>query len=206
MEAFTTIALMLGIAWGCGINLYATVFLLGVLGASESVTLPPDLQILSHPLILGVSGFLFVIEFFADKVPGLDSIWDAIHTFIRIPAGAVLSAGAVSSIDPAIMFAAGLAGGSISAGTHLTKAGSRLLLNSSPEPFTNWAASFAGDFAVFAIVWMALYHPIALFILFFFFLALVLLTLPLIFKGLKMFFKLIGKLLPLQNKKPTSTV
>ncbi|NMC64487.1 MAG: DUF4126 domain-containing protein [SAR324 cluster bacterium] len=197
MESFGTMALLLGIAWGSGINLYATVFLVGILDATESVSLPPDLQVLSHPFVLGASGFLFVMEFFADKVPGLDSIWDAIHTFIRIPAGTLLSIGAANSVNPAIMFAAGLAGGGITAGTHFTKAGSRLLINSSPEPFSNWIASLGSDILVFTIVWMAFYHPIILFLLFFLFLLLLVLTLPLIFmlfSSIKTLFLLPAKL------------
>ncbi len=153
------LALSMGAAWASGINLYAAVFMLGFLGGNGYITLPADLQVLTDPLVLFAAGFMYCVEFFADKTPGVDTGWDAIHTFIRIPAGAVLAAGAVGDIGPAAQFAAMLIGGSLAAATHATKAGSRVLINTSPEPFTNWTASLAEDAAVVGGLWTALHYP-----------------------------------------------
>lgn len=169
MDIPTTIALTMGIGWASGINLYAAVFMLGFLGATGNIVLPPNLEILTQPVVLFAAGAMYCIEFFADKVPGIDSVWDALHTFIRIPAGALLAAGAVGPVDPAWHVAAGLVGGTLAAGAHATKAGARVLINTSPEPFTNWAASIGEDVAVVAGLWTALHHPwlfLALLILF----------------------------------------
>lgn len=154
-----TLALALGVGWASGVNLYAAVFMLGVLGATGNIVLPETLQVLTHPAVLTVAGVMFLAEFFADKIPGVDSAWDAIHTFIRIPAGAVLAAGAIGPVDPAIQLAAGLVGGSLAATSHATKTGARLLINTSPEPVSNWTASIAEDAAVIGGLWMALNYP-----------------------------------------------
>ena len=142
-ETIKAIALMLGAAWAAGINLYAAVLVLGLLGNAGYAELPPALQVLQDPLVIGVAGIMYFIEFFADKTPGVDSGWDAIHTFIRIPAGAVLAAGAAQAfeVNQALELAAALVGGGVAATSHFTKAGSRLMINTSPEPVTNWAAS-----------------------------------------------------------------
>lgn len=158
-DIVNAIALSMGAAWASGINLYAAVFMLGFLGGNGYIDLPPDLQVLSDPLVLFAAGFMYCVEFFADKTPGVDTGWDAIHSFIRIPAGAVLAAGAVGDIGPAAQFAALLIGGSLAAATHATKAGSRVLINTSPEPFTNWTASLAEDAAVIGGLWTALHYP-----------------------------------------------
>lgn len=155
----STIALSMGVAWASGINLYATIFMLGYMGLTGHVTLPPELQILSDPLVLFAAGFMYCVEFFADKTPGVDTGWDGLHTFIRIPAGALLAAGAVGDVGQGAQIAAALIGGSLTAGTHLTKAGSRVIINTSPEPFSNWAASIGEDVAVIGGLWAALYHP-----------------------------------------------
>ncbi|MCC6953997.1 MAG: DUF4126 domain-containing protein [Deltaproteobacteria bacterium] len=154
-----TLALALGVGWASGVNLYAAVFMLGILGATGNIVLPENLQVLTHPAVLTVAGVMFLAEFFADKIPGVDSAWDAIHTFIRIPAGAVLAAGAIGPVDPAIQLAAGLVGGSLAATSHATKTGARLLINTSPEPVSNWTASIAEDAAVIGGLWMALNYP-----------------------------------------------
>lgn len=159
MEAIQLISLSMGAAWASGINLYAAVLMLGVMGGSGQVDLPPGMEVLSHPLVLTAAGVMFVIEFFADKVPGLDSVWDALHSFIRIPAGAFLAAGALGDMGPAAELAGYLLGGSIAAGTHVTKAGSRALINTSPEPLSNWTASISEDIAVLGGLWAALNHP-----------------------------------------------
>lgn len=171
METIDTIALMLGAAWASGINLYAAVLVLGWLGGSGHITLPPDLQLLSEPLVLLAAGGMYAIEFFADKIPGVDTGWDALHTFIRIPAGALMAAGAAQGFDigPAAELAALLAGGGIAGASHAAKAGTRVMINTSPEPFSNWGASLAEDAAVVGGLWTALYNPwlfLGLFILF----------------------------------------
>ncbi len=159
MEAIQIIALGMGAAWASGINLYATVLTLGLLGLTGHVVLPPELQILSDPLVLAAAALMYCVEFFADKVPGVDNTWDLLHSLVRIPAGALLAAGAVAEVGPAAELAAALVGGSLAAATHATKAGGRLVVNTSPEPFTNWALSIAEDLAVVAGLWAALHHP-----------------------------------------------
>lgn len=158
-DVVTLIALTLGVGWASGINLYAAVLMLGILGASGGVNLPPDLEMLANPLVIGVAGIMYCTEFFADKVPGVDTGWDAMHTFIRIPAGALLAAGAVGEVGPAWEVAAGLLGGGMAFGAHAGKAGTRLMVNSSPEPLSNWSLSLAEDAAVFAGIWATINHP-----------------------------------------------
>jgi len=161
------IALAAGLAWASGIRLYVVLFLVGMAGYLGWIVLPTHLELLAHPLVLGTSGTLAVAEFFADKVPGFDSLWDAVHTFIRIPAGALLAAGSVGGLGDdslPLMIAAGLIGGTITAGSHFTKAGSRVAINHSPEPFSNWAASFFEDFAAPGIVWLSFVAPVVLLI------------------------------------------
>ena len=164
MEAYQSliqvIALTMGVAWASGINLYATVATLGLAGASGYIDLPDTLHIVQDPLVIVAACFMYCVEFFADKTPGVDTGWDALHTFIRIPAGALLAAGAVGEVDPALAVAVGLVGGGVSAATHSAKAGTRVMLNTSPEPFSNWAASFAEDIAVLGGLWIALNHPL----------------------------------------------
>jgi hypothetical protein len=185
MDIAETIALTMGVAWASGINLYAAVFMLGYLGATGHIDLPPDLEILADPLVLAAAGFMYVVEFFTDKVPGVDTAWDALHTFIRIPAGAVLAAGAVGDVGPAAELAAMLVGGTLAAGSHATKAGSRVLINTSPEPFSNWVASIGEDVAVIAGLWIALNQPILFLILLALFIAAVIWLLPRIWRGIR---------------------
>lgn len=166
MDAIHILALALGAAWASGLNLYATVLVLGALNATGLVVLPEDLQILSSPAVLGAAAILFAIEFFADKIPGLDSLWDAIHTFIRIPAGALMAAGAVGGLDGAIMgseietAAALVAGGALATTSHLSKATSRAVINTSPEPVSNWFASFLEDALAIGGVMLAVFSPL----------------------------------------------
>ena len=131
-----------------------------VAGAGGYIELPPTLDVVQEPLVIAAAGFMYCVEFFADKIPGVDSGWDGLHTFIRIPAGAMLAAGAVGDVTPALSVAAGILGGGVAAASHATKASSRLMINTSPEPVTNWTASVAEDVAVFAGLWAALYHPL----------------------------------------------
>lgn len=197
MDTVQTISIMLGASWAAGINLYAAVLALGWMGATGQVDLPPDLQILTNPLVLGAAGLMYAIEFFADKVPGVDSAWDTLHTFIRIPAGAILAAGAAQGLDvgPAAEFAALLVGGTLATASHATKAGSRALINTSPEPFSNWTASVAEDVAVFAGMWAALHHPWLFIAALAIFILVVAWLLPKIWRALKRLFTAIGRML-----------
>jgi hypothetical protein len=159
METVQIIALSMGTAWACGINLYAAVFMLGFMGSNGYVELPQDLIVLTDPLVIFAAGIMYCLEFFIDKVPGLDSAWDSLHTFIRIPLGAVLAMGAVGEVSPALELAAFLAGGTLAAGTHAAKTGTRILINTSPEPVTNWTASIIEDILVISGILTALTHP-----------------------------------------------
>jgi hypothetical protein len=187
-----TIALMMGVAWASGINLYAAVGMLGIGGALGYVELPPTLAVVQDPMVILAAAFMYCVEFMADKTPGVDTGWDALHTFIRIPAGAVLAAGAVGDVTPAFAIAAGLLGGGVTAATHATKAGSRVLINTSPEPFSNWAASLAEDVAVIAGLWMALAHPMVFLATFCVFLLLLCWLLPKIWRAARLVFRKLG--------------
>jgi hypothetical protein len=182
-QVIGTIALTMGAAWASGINLYATILVLGLLGTTQSIALPPDLQILTHPLVLGAAGLMYLVEFAADKMPGVDTGWDALHTFIRIPAGALLAAGAVGHVDPAVALAAGILGAGLATASHATKAGGRVIINTSPEPFTNWVASISEDIAVIVGIWTALQYPWVFVILLALFLLLLVWLLPKIWRG-----------------------
>ena len=160
MDMAQTIALSAGLAWASGLRLYLVVFLAGVLAHFGYLQLPDTLSMLQNPLVIGVAGILALAELVADKVPAFDSLWDTVQTFIRIPAGALLAAFALGDVDPAWMVAAGLIGGTITAGTHFAKAGSRLAINTSPEPFSNWLASFGEDGMVLAGLWTMLASPL----------------------------------------------
>lgn len=188
METIQTLALVMGVGWASGINLYAAVLVLGLMGSSGSVVLPPDLEILTDPLVMGSAGVMYTIEFFADKVPGIDTGWDVVNTFIRIPAGAVLAAGAVGNVSAPMELAALLLGGSLAATSHATKAGTRVLINTSPEPVTNWIASITEDVMVVAGIWAALNHPWVFIALFAVFIAAVIWLLPNLWRGIKRLF------------------
>ncbi len=185
MDPIHTIALTMGVAWASGINLYAAVFMLGFMGMNGYMELPPDLQLLSDPMVLAAAGFMYCVEFFADKTPGVDTGWDAIHTFIRIPAGAVLAAGAVGDVGPAMSLAAGLVGGGLAATAHATKAGSRVLINTSPEPVSNWTASIAEDLAVIGGLWTALNYPLVFIALLIVFILVMIWLLPRLWRAIK---------------------
>jgi hypothetical protein len=188
-----TLALTLGAAWASGINLYAAILILGLLGVTGNIVLPEHLAILQTPIVIGAAGLMYLAEFFADKMPGVDTGWDTIHTFVRIPAGALLAAGAVGQVNPGVAVAAGILGGGLAAGSHALKAGSRVLINTSPEPFTNWTASIAEDIAVVTGLWAALYHPWYFILFLFLFILLLIWVLPKLWRGIKKIFALIGR-------------
>jgi hypothetical protein len=190
----TLIALSMGVAWASGINLYATVLMLGVLNNMGHISLPPGLEIVSDPLVLIAAGFMYCVEFFADKTPGVDTGWDALHTFIRIPAGAALAAGAVGDLSPAVGLAAALTGASVAAGSHALKAGSRVMINTSPEPVSNWVASFSEDLLVIGGLWTALNHPLWFLGGLILFILLLVWLLPKLWRGVKKVFGFLARL------------
>lgn len=184
-QIIATIALTMGTAWASGINLYATIGMLGFLGATGNVALPEQLLVLQDPLVIGAAGLMYLVEFFADKTPGVDTGWDAIHSFIRIPAGALLAAGAVGDVSPALSISAGVLGGAVSGTSHAIKAGSRVLINTSPEPFTNWAASIGEDVAVVGGIWAALHYPVLFICFFVVFIVFAIWLIPKLWRGIK---------------------
>lgn len=190
-QLISLLALSMGAAWASGINLYAALLVLGIGGASGNIALPAELQIVQDPMVIGAAALMYAVEFFADKVPGVDTGWDGLHTFIRIPAGAMLAAGAVGDVSPALQIAAGLLGGGVSATSHLSKAGSRVLINTSPEPVSNWVASISEDLAVLGGLWVALNHPWLFLLLLLAFIAIAIWLLPKLWRALKTVF---GKL------------
>jgi hypothetical protein len=194
MDITQIIALSMGVAWASGINLYAAILMLGYLGTTGNIDLPPDLQILTDPMVMLAAGLMYCVEFFADKVPGVDTGWDGLSTFIRIPAGAVLAAGAIGDVGQAAQLAAGIAGGALATGSHITKAGTRVLINTSPEPFTNWFASVGEDVAVIAGLWTALYNPVLFIVLLVLFILLMIWLLPKLWRGIKKVFGWIARL------------
>lgn len=171
------------LAWASGLRLYLVVFAVGLAGYLGYIELPAGLKVLQHPWVIGAAGILLLMEFLVDKVPGVDSLWDALHTFIRIPAGALLAAGATGDTLSALTVAAGLLGGTITAGTHFAKAGGRAIINASPEPFSNWAASFTEDAMVLAGIWFAFQYPIVFLGALAVFAALVIWLLPKLWRG-----------------------
>ena len=153
------LALAAALGWASGFRLYAAVFLTGLAGWMGWVQLPAGLQILQHPAVLVASGFMLFVEFFADKIPFVDSVWDAVHTVIRIPAGAALAAGALGADGQAMTWIAALLGGSLAATSHATKLTTRAAVNTSPEPFSNWGVSLAEDGLVVFLLWLSATHP-----------------------------------------------
>ncbi|MEZ0149839.1 MAG: DUF4126 domain-containing protein [Candidatus Reddybacter sp.] len=204
-QLISTLALVLGVGWASGINLYAAVAVLGFAGATGNVALPAELETLQDPLVIGIACLMYLVEFFADKTPGVDSVWDAVHTFIRIPAGAMLAAGAVGDVTPALEIGAALLGGSMAMGSHFTKASTRLLINTSPEPFSNWGASISEDLMVFGGLWAMLNYPLAFLGLMLVFILLVIWMLPKLWRVVRAVFRRIGGRLGLVKKQPDDT-
>jgi hypothetical protein len=189
VETLSATALAGGLSWASGLRLYMTLFMAGAMARAGWLELPSALQVLASPWVLGVTGVLLVLEFLADKIPGVDSAWDAIQTFIRIPAGAILSVAALGQMDPAWTTIAALLGGTLAASAHFTKAGSRALINTSPEPFSNWAASFSEEAVVATGLWAAFFHPWLWFVLLALFLVLTVWLLPKLWRGMRWLFR-----------------
>jgi len=179
------VAIAAALAWGAGLRAYAVIFAVGLAGALGWVDLPGHLEVLQHPVVIAASGFMALVEFGADKMPWLDSIWDAVHSFVRIPAGAALAAMALGDSSNVVMVAAGILGGSLAAAMHTTKAGARAALNLSPEPFSNWGASLTEDALVPLGLWLAFAHPVVFFLLLAACLAAAVLLARLLWRGLR---------------------
>jgi hypothetical protein len=158
-DTWQLVALAGALGWASGIRLYAVLFVVGGLGYLKWIPLPGGLSLLAHPYVLVASSAMFAVEFVADKVPVFDSFWDTLQTFVRIPAGAALAASVFGDASGATALAAAILGGTLAAGSHLAKSGSRMAINTSPEPFSNWAASFGEDVAVGVVLWLAWEHP-----------------------------------------------
>jgi hypothetical protein len=161
MNPVETLSLALGAGFSSGLNLYATVVTLGLLQRYGVIHLPASLEILAHPWVLGIAAALYLLEFFADKVPYVDTVWDAVHTFIRPPAAALLGYGAAGAAAPEWRWGAALLAGGVALASHGTKASARAAVNTSPEPFSNWVLSFGEDLLAVWLTWMATAHPIA---------------------------------------------
>jgi hypothetical protein len=200
--ASVIIALSMGMAWASGINLYAALLTLAVLANTGNIALPEQLQIVADPLVMTAAGMMYVVEFFADKIPGIDTGWDALQSFVRIPAGAILAATAIGDVTPAAHMAAAILGGGLAAATHATKAGSRVLINTSPEPVTNWSASIGEDVAVIGGVWAALNHPFVFLGLLLLFILLMAWLLPRLWRGVRLVMSRLGALF---GRAPEST-
>jgi hypothetical protein len=182
------LAIAAAAAWGSGLRAYAVVFALGLAGALGWLELPEHLRLLQHPLVLGASGLMSAVEFFADKLPWLDSVWDAVHSLIRIPAGAALAAAVFGDSGAAVAVAAAILGGTLAAGVHLAKAGARAAINTSPEPLSNWSASLTEDAMVPFGLWLAVAQPVAFFVLLAVFLVACIFLLRTIWRGLRRLF------------------
>ena len=193
MQLIQHLALAGGLSWASGLRLYLTVFAVGLLAKFGYIHLPASLDILSNPIVLSVAGVLCIIEFLADKIPYVDSAWDSIQTFIRIPAGALLAMGAINSNDPMIATVTALLGGSLAGATHATKAGSRALINTLPEPVSNVAASLSEEGMLVTGGWLVFTHPAVFVGLLCGFIVLMFWILPKLWRSIKSVLGHIGK-------------
>jgi hypothetical protein len=187
-------ALAAALGWASGLRLYAVVFLTGLAGFMGWVPLPAGLQVLQHPAVMGAAGVMLLVEFLADKIPLVYSLWDTVHTFIRIPAGAALAAGVMGADAASWQTIAALMGGTLAATSHVAKATTRAAVNTSPEPFSNIALSLLGDAAVPGMLWLSFNHPATFFIVLTVVLVAMLVITVLLFKFVR------GMLRKLQNK------
>ncbi|MFN0141149.1 MAG: DUF4126 domain-containing protein [Pyrinomonadaceae bacterium] len=192
MEWFSTLSLALGSAWTSGINLYATVTVLGLLQKFGATKLPGGLDVLDNWWIIGVAGGLYLVEFFADKIPYVDSVWDVVHTFIRVPAGAIVAYSATNQLDSSITIPAALVGGGLAFASHGTKAAARVGANFSPEPVSNWALSFIEDGIAMIGTVLAVFAPVVIAVILGIFVILFLWFFPKVFRAIKKLFRAIG--------------
>ena len=206
MGTIEALSLAVGAAWTSGINLYATVAALGLAGRMEMIKLPHGLELLTEPTVIAIACTMYLMEFVADKIPYVDNGWDVLHTFIRVPAGAILAARSLGDMDPALELAALLAGGAVALTAHGAKATTRLAINGSPEPFSNWTASLTEDIAVLGSIWMIFNYPLLMLILISVFFGLVLWLVPKIFRfAIRGFQALRKRLRGVNPNHPTAT-
>jgi hypothetical protein len=189
MNTLGTLGIAMGSAWLSGINLYAAVLTMGLLQRFHLAQLPGDLNALSEWWVIAISGTLYLIEFIADKIPAVDSVWDAIHTFIRIPAGAILAAGAFAHFEPSVRIVAMLIGGSIALSSHGMKAATRVAVNTSPEPFSNIAVSLVEDVVAFGSAAVMAFHPVVILVVVVISVAISLWIIPRILRALRRLFQ-----------------
>lgn len=192
MEWFSTLSLALGSAWTSGINLYATVTVLGLLQKFGATKLPGGLDALDNWWVIGVAGGLYAVEFFADKIPYVDSVWDVVHTFIRVPAGAIVAYAATNQLDSSITIPAALVGGGLAFASHGTKAAARVGANFSPEPVSNWALSFIEDGIAMIGTVLAVFAPVVIAVILGIFVILFLWFFPKVLRAVKRLFQAIG--------------
>lgn len=180
-----SVALAGVLSWASGFRLYAALFIVGLLGRLNWITLPAQLAVLGHTPILVTTGVLLVVEFLVDKVPAIDSLWDSVQTLVRVPLGALLAWGVFAHASPEVQAIAVIAGGALAAGTHVAKAGTRALVNTSPEPLSNWGLSFSEDGALLLGLWLALRHPALFVVVLALFVLLLLWLLPKLWRGVR---------------------
>jgi len=185
MDPLVTLGRTLGFSLAAGLNLYATVAIIGLASRFGWVSLPPQFHVFENPYIIAAALVMYAIEFFADKIPWLDSLWDAVHTFIRPIGGALIAVAALGHASPAAQVLIALLGGSVAASSHLTKAGTRAVANTSPEPFSNWALSLGEDGLVVALGLLTLHHPLVALVVAVVLLVLIVMFARLLFKGLR---------------------
>jgi hypothetical protein len=190
MEWFSTLSLALGTAWTSGINLYATVAVLGLLQRFGATKLPGGLDVLDNWWIIGVAAFLYAVEFFADKIPYIDTVWDAVHTFVRVPAGAIVAYAATNQMDAGVSTVAALLGGGLAFSSHGTKAAVRAGANLSPEPVSNWVLSIVEDVIALVGTILAVFAPVLIAIVLFVFVIFFIWFAPKIFRAFRRLFNI----------------
>ena len=185
MYALPTLGLAFGAAWSSGINLYATVATLGLMQHYKLAHLPGELHVLDNWIVIGVALFMYAVEFVADKIPLVDTLWDAVHTFIRVPAGAIVAGAATSDLNSTVHVLALLLGGGLALSTHGTKATARAAVNTSPEPFSNWALSLLEDVVTIGAAVLSVFHPVVILVVILIFLLLLAWILPKVLRRLR---------------------
>jgi Domain of unknown function (DUF4126) len=206
LNPFAILGMSLGSAWLSGFNLYATVLTLGLLERFHLVQLPGDLDYLGRGWVIGLAAVLYLVEFVADKIPVVDSVWDAIHTFIRVPAGAVLAASAFAHFDPAVRAVALLAGGTLALGSHGAKASARIAANTSPEPFSNIFLSILEDIFTIGMATLAAFHPVVILVIVLVFILLLVWLGPKAFRAIRRMLGQVGAILGVSTRKNQALV
>lgn len=199
MDAVSSFALASGLSWASGFRLYATIFVVGIISRYGYLHLPESLAILQHPAVIALAAALMLVEFLADKIPYVDSAWDSLQTFIRIPAGALLAMGAINAHDPMIATIVALLGGSLAGITHATKAGARAIINTSPEPASNVATSLGEDGLWLSGGWLALAHPMVFIGVILLFILVMLWMLPKLWRGITLIVMQIRRILRISD-------